>query len=277
MERYVDATKHGNELYTLMVSSRGCPGKCTFCGSKSTWGRVVRFRSADDVVHEMLECAEKHNVTNIVFSDDTFTLQRKHTIDICKKILELPYVYKIYCSSRPNTISVDRLVWLKKAGVYCITFGIESGNDEILRKMKKQTTVNMIREAVEMTKNAGVSVHGSFIIGNLGDTEETIEETIQFAIDLNLDQVQFSILVPLPGTELFEVAKDMNAFRAEPKKYESFFWYYSVPANLTALPDERLIELQENAYKRWKTSKDSTSSHLSKQLHERWKDFTTTD
>lgn len=262
MDRYIDTTKYGQELYTLMTTSRGCPGMCTFCGSRATWGRLVRFRSVDDVLGEIQECAEKFGLRNIVFCDDTFTLQRKRTIEICRKIIELPYKLRIYCSSRPDTISKDRLEWLKKAGCYCVTFGIESGNDEILRRMKKHTTTAMVRKAVRMTQEAGVEVHGSFIIGNVGDTEETIEETVQFALELNLDQIQFSILIPLPGTEIFQLAEETKAFRGEPNNYERFFWYYSVAANFTRLPDERLIEIQKKAYERWQASKGATRISL---------------
>lgn len=255
MDRYLDETKFGRERYTLITTSRGCPGQCTFCGSKTTWGRLVRYASTEAVMAEMRECHDRHGVSNFVFTDDTFTLNRRHVIDVCRHIAQLPFKTRLFCSSRVNTMSEDRLEWLKKAGCYCITFGIESGNDHILKLMKKQVTSAQTRAAVKMVKDAGLEVHGSFIIGNVGDTRETIEETIRFAIDLNLDAVQFSILVPLPGTELFDLAERTGAFRAEPDQFEAFYWYYNVPANMTKLPDETLLEFQRQAYERWKASK----------------------
>jgi anaerobic magnesium-protoporphyrin IX monomethyl ester cyclase len=256
MERYLDKTKFGEEPYTLVTTSRGCPYSCTFCGSQTTWKRTTRFRSPENVLQEIRECVERYGIRNFVFVDDTFTLQRKRTIDICRKISELPYAIRIFCSSRANTISEDRLYWLKKAGCYCLSFGLESGSDAVLGRMRKGITVNAVRKALAMTKKAGVATHGSFIIGYDGETEDTIEETIRFSIDLGLDQAQFSILVPFPGTECFDIAKKRSAFRCPPDDFTSFYWYYSVPANLTHVSDERLLTLQKEAYERWNASKN---------------------
>jgi radical SAM superfamily enzyme YgiQ (UPF0313 family) len=239
----------------MLTTSRGCPSLCTFCGSQATWGRTTRFRSPESVITEIRKCSEEHRIKNFVFCDDTFTLRKDQTIDICRGITELPFRVNIFCSSRVDSLTADRLEWLKKAGVYCLTFGIESGNNEILKLMRKGITVDQVRKAVALTKNFGIEVHGSFIIGNLGDTEETIEQTISLAIELDLDQVQFSILVPLPGTECFKKAEEMNAFRCHTGNFESFYWYYSVAANMTKVPDERMLELQKSAYERWQASK----------------------
>jgi anaerobic magnesium-protoporphyrin IX monomethyl ester cyclase len=255
LQKYVDQTKFGPEVYTLMTTSRGCPYKCTFCGSQITWRRKTRLRSPINVVNEVKECVERYGITNFTFCDDTFTFDKNHAIEVCRLISELPYKIRLFCSSRANTISADRLSWLKKAGCYSITFGLESGNDIVLKRMKKGTNVKMIKNAVNMTKAAGIEVHGSFIIGFEGESEETIEETISFAIGLDLDQIQFSILVPLPGTECFSHAREQNAFRCSPDDFTSFYWYYSVPANMTSVSDERLIELQRSAYERWNASK----------------------
>jgi anaerobic magnesium-protoporphyrin IX monomethyl ester cyclase len=255
MSKYVDHTKFGDELYTLITTSRGCPYECTFCGSQITWHKKTRLRSPQNVVQELKECVEKYDITNFTFCDDTFTLNKRHAIEICRLITELPYKIRLFCSSRVNTVSEDRLDWLKKAGCYCITFGLESGNDVILNKMKKGINIEMIRRAVAMTKEAGIEVHGSFILGFEDEDEQTIEDTISFALSLNLDQIQFSILVPLPGTECYTHAHERNAFRCRPDDFTSFYWYYSVPANMTKIADERLIELQRSAYERYNASK----------------------
>ena len=252
MNLYVDNTKFGTENYIMLVSSRGCIGQCTFCGSQTTWGRQVRFRSAQNVIDEIKYCTEQFGIYNFVFCDDTFTLQKKHTIDICKEIIKLPYKLKIFCSSRADTICEERLKWLKRAGCYCITFGIESGDDDIIKLMKKNITTETIKHAVAITKEAGIDVHGSFIIGNIGDTKETIEKTIKFASSLNLDQIQFTILVPLPGTECYDKAIEMGLIDSQFNDFESFYLYYSVPVNLTDVSDEALLEYQKQAYIQWR-------------------------
>jgi len=255
MDRYIDHTKFGDELYALMTTSRGCPYECTFCGSQITWQKKTRLRSPGNVVAELKEGAERYGIRNFTFCDDTFTLNKRHAIETCRLISELPYAIRLFCSSRANTISEDRLYWLKRAGCYCITFGIESGNDSVLKRMKKGITVKGIKDAVRMTKAAGIEVHGSFIIGFEDEDEASIEDTIDFAVGLELDQIQFSILVPLPGTECYRHAFERNAFRCEPDDFTSFYWYYSVPANMTKVADERLLELQKIAYERYNASR----------------------
>ncbi|OYT16007.1 MAG: hypothetical protein B7C24_10190 [Bacteroidetes bacterium 4572_77] len=257
VDKYVNEIRFdGKKSPISLTSSRGCMGKCTFCGSNTTWGRTVRFRSPQNIVNEIIYCHEKYGSTGFIFVDDTFTVNRKHVIETCKLICNLPFKIEMFCSSRVDTIDIEKLEWMKKAGCYCITYGIESGNTEILKLMKKNTTVEMIRKAVDITQKIGIQTHGSFILGNYNDTLETINQTIDLAIDLNLDQAQFSILIPLPGTECYKIAQKINAFRCDPTDYKSFFWYYSVVANMTdGVTDKELLDLQKTAYRKWEVSK----------------------
>jgi anaerobic magnesium-protoporphyrin IX monomethyl ester cyclase len=257
VKKYVNEIRFdGKKPPISLTSSRGCMGKCTFCGSSTTWGRTVRFRSPQNVVNEIVDCYEKYDSTGFIFVDDTFTVNRKHVIETCKLICDLPFKIDIFCSSRVDTIDEEKLKWMKKAGCDCITYGIESGDNEILKLMKKNTTVDMIKNAVSLTQENGIKTHGSFILGNYGDTLQTINQTIDLAIDLDLNQAQFSILVPLPGTECYQIAIENNIFKCDPRDYKSFFWYYSVVANMTdGVTDEELLELQKMAYKKWEASR----------------------
>jgi len=254
VDKYINKVRFEKDdtPHISLTSSRGCVGKCTFCGSQTTWGKRVRFRSVQNIIDEIKQCHNDFGSNNFIFADDTFTTNRKHVIDMCKEIIDLPYSINIFCSSRVDTIDEEKLDWLKKAGCYCITYGIESGDNEILKAIGKNTTVDMIENAINITKQAGIETHGSFIIGNLGDTKETIEKTIQLAFSLDLNEAQFTILVPLPGTVCYEQAIKLKAFRCNPTDYKSFFFYYSVVANLTKdVSDEELIDIQRGAYKRW--------------------------
>lgn len=243
-----DSTPH-----ISLTSSRGCAGKCTFCGSKTTWGKRVRFRSPENIISEIKQCHNDFGSTNFIFVDDTFTTNKKHVIDVCKLIIDLPFKINMFCSSRVDTICEERLEWMKKAGCYCITYGIESGDDNVLKLMGKDTDVELIKNAIALTQEKGIQTHGSFILGNFGDSKQTINKTIELAIALKLDQAQFSILVPLPGTECYNTALKLNAFRCDPTDYKNFFWYYSVVANLTnGVEDAELIEFQKRAYERMK-------------------------
>jgi len=258
VSKYINTIRFNQDEtpHISLTSSRGCVGKCTFCGSNTTWGRFARFRSPQNIINEIIECNKLFNSEHFIFVDDTFTTNRNHLKSICTKITELPFKLQMFCSSRVDTIDREKLEYLKKAGCYCVTYGIESGDDDILQLMGKHTNVSMIKNAIKMTKEVGIQTHGSFIIGNYNDTRETIQKTIQLAIDLELDQVQFSILVPLPGTICYDLAKQENSFRCNPTDFKSFFWYYSVVANMTKdVMDSELIDLQKEAYFKWNQSK----------------------
>lgn len=249
----LQVNEYGNEILfkdgkcISLISSRGCPSNCTFCASKVTWGRRVRFRSPENIVNEIRYCINRYHINNFIFLDDTFTLNKDRVIAICKRIINLPSKISIYCSSRINTINKEMLVWLKKAGCFCLTFGIESGDDKILKRMKKDITTKMITKSISLAKECDIKCHGSFIIGNIGDTRETINNTIEFAKSLDLDYIQYSILTPYPGTECYDEAKRRHKLDCD-KGFDSFYWYYSVVANMTDLPDSELIEIQRKAY-----------------------------
>jgi anaerobic magnesium-protoporphyrin IX monomethyl ester cyclase len=255
--KYVNAIRFdGTKPPISLTSSRGCFGKCTFCGSQTTWGRKVRFRSPQNIIDEIKYCHKNYGSTSFIFVDDTFTANRKHVIDTCKLIIKLPFQVEMFCSSRVDTIDDEKLDWLKQAGCDCITYGIESGDTDILKIMKKNTTVDMIRKAVDITKGHRIKTHGSFILGNFGDTHDTINATVDLAINLGLDQAQFTVLIPLPGTECYEQAIEFDRFKCEPEDFKSFFWYYSVVANMTdGVTDEELLNYQKEAYRKFRLSK----------------------
>ncbi|MBF0432227.1 MAG: cobalamin-dependent protein [Fibrobacteria bacterium] len=256
LEKYFDPDRY-NEPYTLFASSRGCPYKCIFCGSSSTWGRKTRFRSPQNVIEELKQVVQDFKIKNITFCDDTFTLQRKRVIDICRGIVENNLNITFLCSSRINTIDESRLEWLAKAGCKEISFGIESADLQILKTIKKEIDLAQVKPKIAMVKKFGIRVHSSYIIGNPGDTEETIEKTINFAIESGTDEAQFSIATPYPGTPLWEMAVQRGAFKSQ--DYSNFKWYYSVVANLSEVSDEALIQFQRTAYDRFKKETKSPS------------------
>lgn len=252
IEKYHDPDRY-NKPYTLMMSSRGCPYNCIFCGSSATWGRKVRFRSPKNVLDEIEIIVNQHDIRNITFCDDTFTLGKRRVIDICNGITERGYNLEFLCSSRVNTIDEKRLEGLARAGCKEISFGIESADEDILSILRKNIDLRKVIPIFEMVKSFGIRVHSSYILGNPGDTRETIEKTIEFAIESGADAAQFSILTPYPATPLWNMARMKGALKSA--DYADYKWYYSVVANLSKVSDQELIDYQREAYHRFEQVK----------------------
>jgi len=199
--------KFNGVKYTTMLTSRGCPFKCSFCSSSRLFGGYWRGRSPENVLEEMKTVYEEYGIRNIEFIDDTFTLNQERAEKICDEIIKQGWDISWGASSRADTLSRRLAEKMKKAGCWIIYLGIESGSQKILDAIGKRITLEQVKKAVKILKDAGIQVLGSFIIGFLQDTKETIKETIKFAKSLSLDYAQFSILTPYPGTPIFDYAK----------------------------------------------------------------------
>ncbi|GAG26856.1 unnamed protein product, partial [marine sediment metagenome] len=164
---------------------------------------------------------EKYKIKEIIFYDDTFTLNRERIIRLCQLLIEKNLNIKWKCETRVNLIDEELLQLMKEAGCYLIGYGIESGNQRILNILKKGITIEQVEKAVRITKKAGIETLGYFMFGIPGETEKEIKETINFAKSLNLDFAQFSIATAYPGTELYQIAKSSGKV---PKDWESSFY-----------------------------------------------------
>lgn len=189
-----------------MITSRGCPFQCTFC-DRAVFGNTYRFRSPKNVVDEIEVLIKDFKAREIRFWDDTFNFYPKRVIEICKEILKRKIEIPWTCLGRVNFIEEEMLNFMKKAGCWQISFGIESGNEEILKKIKKGITKEMVREALSKTKKAGIRTRGFFMLGLPGETEKTMRETIDFAKSLPLDVAGFYVTIPFPNTELYQEAQ----------------------------------------------------------------------
>lgn len=195
--------------FTFVTSSRGCPYHCTFCRQKIMWSKRFRFRSASHIMEE-LEFLKNIGVNNILFQSDTFTLNKKIILDLCKKIVKKNLNIKWGCNSRVDTIDKEMLYWMKKAGCWMIAYGIESGSQDILDKCRKDQTIQQIIKSINLTNKYGIKIYGYFIIGLPGETKETIKETIKFAKKLPITFAIFHVASPYPGTDLYNDAKENN-------------------------------------------------------------------
>jgi anaerobic magnesium-protoporphyrin IX monomethyl ester cyclase len=187
---------------TTVMSARGCPFACEFC-SNVLFGGSYRERSPENVIDEV-EGALKLGYDRISFTDDVFTLDRRRVVGICEEIERRGLSFPWECLARVDALDPEAAQEMKRAGCFRIFFGIESGNDRVLRMMNKRTTTEQARQAVATARNAGLQVGAFFIVCYPGETDETVLDTLRFATSLPLDYVGLTIPYPLPGTALFE-------------------------------------------------------------------------
>lgn len=194
------------EQQTTIVTNRGCPHSCIYCLAPIVSGKKNRYRSTDNVIAEIEECVNKYNIRNFLFRSDLFTQNKKWVIELCQKIVERNLDIQWASNSRVDCINLEMLQWMKKAGCWIIAFGVESGNAEILEKIKKKATVDQAREAVRLCREAGVSSSIYLLMGLPWDTPETLDDNVRLAQEIKPDFVEIFYSYPFPGTELHKIA-----------------------------------------------------------------------
>ena len=210
-----------SESSTSILTGRGCPYNCIHCISKLIWQRRYRVRSPQNIADEIEECTNHYGLTEFNFLDDAFTLTEDHVINVCKEIQRRELEISWICFGRVGAISRKKIAEMKKAGCKKISLGIESGSQEILDLMRKNVTIEQIAEEVRIARDEGLDVHASFMLGNIGETRETAEETIEFAKNLDLDNATFFITTPYPGTDLYTIALEKGYITPD-TKWEDF-------------------------------------------------------
>lgn len=187
-----------------IITSRGCPGKCIFCSNK-VFGRKFRERSPENVVTEIEEMVEKYGYKEIHIVDDTFTLNRSRVMKICQLIKEkkINLDFSLPNGVRVDTVDEEILVAMKEAGFYCIYFGVESGDDKVLKMINKNITTEQIYRKIRIAKKMHYFVGIFIMIGLPGSSDESEKKTIEFVKKLDPDFIGFAVTTPYPGSELF--------------------------------------------------------------------------
>lgn len=202
-------------LLTTIQTGRGCPSQCTFCSVHAVAGAKARHRSPENVCAEVRECVERYGIREFLFHADTFTLNRKWVTELCRRIVQADLEIRWGCNSRVDTVDAERLEWMKRAGCWVIGFGVESGSDKTLRRMRKGARREDAVKAIRMCKAAGIRTHAFFVFGFPWETEEDIKETIEFARELDTDFFDFNIVYPLPGTDIYSTVVEEGLFDPE--------------------------------------------------------------
>ena len=231
--------------YTAIIASRGCPYACIYCRTTVATERKVRYRKVDGVIEEI----RRYRLTNFILHGDTMTMNKRWIYDFCSELKKLPFKVRIVSNSRVDSIDLELLKEMKSAGWWMISYGIESGNNRVLAMNKKETTIEQARQAVRWSKKAGLSVWGYFMLGMYGDTESSMEETINLSLTEPFDIVNFSVAAPYPGTEWGWIAED-KGWLAD-NRWEAFDQNYSAQVNQPECNTDMVQRFQRNAYLRW--------------------------
>ncbi|OGP93459.1 MAG: hypothetical protein A2Z19_02395 [Deltaproteobacteria bacterium RBG_16_54_18] len=210
-----------------IFATRGCPYNCFFCGSQKIWSRRVRFRSPDNVARE-INILRKKGLKIINFADDTFGVNRKYLNDLCNALIRHCPGLKWSCEIHIKLIDEQTIYLMQKAGCYSIQVGIESGNNEILKQMRKKITIEEALSACNIIKKYDIELHPFFIVGFPQETEDTLNDTVVAMKKIDCDNLVYSIFTPYPGTEAFALCKK-NGLIAD--NYDVSLYNHQSPAN----------------------------------------------
>jgi anaerobic magnesium-protoporphyrin IX monomethyl ester cyclase len=235
--------------FTFIVTSRGCPAGCTYCIKHVSYQYSVRLRSAENIFAELQQLAEL-GIHNIHMYADLFTVNREQVVGLCELIISSGLKVRWTCNSRVDYVDEEMLRLMGQAGCWLISWGIESANEAILKHARKGYRQEQAVQALRWARAAGIKNWGYFIIGLPGETEESIQETIEYSKELPLDIALFHIAAPYPGTPFFYEVAENGWFRPG-TKWEEVDMDQSTVLDYPGLPAERLEYWQKRATKEW--------------------------
>jgi len=231
-----------------ILTSRGCPFQCNFC---HPYGRKVRDRAPEKAIEELdwVVSTFKPDIINVY--DETFGIDRERTVRLLDMMKErkIPQRVKWYAYTRVNIATEDLLKRMKDAGAFMVGFGIETGNEEILKKSKKNINLKRAEELVFIAKKLGLVTQTYFILGHPYETLETMNDTVNFAVKLNGDLTCFGIMVPYPGTKIYEMAiKGEGGYRLIAKNWNDYNKQIGHALEFVNIPREKIERIQLYAY-----------------------------
>lgn len=250
-----------------LIATRGCPYACGFCCVGM--GRKVRYKSAGRVCDEIGHLVVNHGARQIVFVDTTFPFSKGHALSVCGEMIKRGLNKKVvwFTSTRVDVVDQEMLDIMYRAGCRLITYGVESGNQAILDRIKKRIKHDQVIRAVGMARRAKIDITASYILGLPGETPETMKQTLDFAKKLNTLYAQFNVIVPYPGTEVFD-----HAVRSGLLRHRNWDGYVSLtsmtelepPYVAAGLTKEGLLSFQKKAYNNYYLRPPVIIQHMGK-------------
>lgn len=224
-----------------IMTSRGCPYNCNYCSRQF---KGVRLRSIDNVISEIKELKKRYGIQAIYFTEELTLITKERMKELCKKIKPLNLIWG--CQGRVNIVDYEILSIMKDAGCTCVGYGIESGSQKVLNNMNKCATVKMAEKAIHETRRAGLRPGVQMIFGYPGETLDTIKETSEFCNRTHIHpEGGFSIITPLPGTQLYNYCLENGLIRDEEKFLEKLKSINNVLINFTSFSNEDIVRLKK--------------------------------
>jgi radical SAM superfamily enzyme YgiQ (UPF0313 family) len=228
-----------------IITSRGCPYNCIFC-DKSAFGSKIRSHQPAYILSMIKDLYYNYGVRDLRINDDNFVLLRNNVSEVCRRIKQEGLDLSWCCLSSVQVINPEIVRTLKEAGCWQLRFGLESGSQRILDIIQKCASVEKARQAIEITRRAGIESYGFFMIANPGETKETIRQTIDFAKSLPLDVFKLNFLTPLPGSKLWDNAEEFGSFDRTWEKLSFHIEPVFIPRGLAK---EELVYYKKAAYR----------------------------
>jgi len=196
----------------VLASRGGCPYNCHFCAVNNIWKGGRRYRKPERVMEEILLVSRDFELDEISFADDAFTLNRNHVLQICRLAEKLPFAWRWKCATRVDLVDEELLAVMRRAGCYSITYGVEAGSQQVLDAIGKKITLRQVRQAVEITRQAGIEPLCAFMFPHPYDTEETICAQKDFILELKQKGVvsTMSFTTPFPGTYYYDKREELG-------------------------------------------------------------------
>jgi len=241
------------EDFGTIMTSRGCPFNCLFCNSRKFWQQKYRSRSISNIYKELKELVKKYKKKYIFFGDDTFTIDRKKVINLCKLIIKKKLKFKWTALSRADTLSEEKIYWMSKAGCDTILMGIESGSEKILKNINKNISLEQIKKSISLCKNYNIRCRASFIVGLPGSYSEQLK-SIRLMEETMPENINIHILSIYPGSEIYEKRSRYGIKIKNVDDWQNYNTYYSLNLfkviNFDYLTKKQAIKLCEIFLKR---------------------------
>ncbi len=241
------ALSRKNDVYAIFTS-RGCPYDCLFC--MQLLGRKVRQRSTENIIAEIEMAIRKFGAHTFDFLDEIFLMDRPVTRKLLQYFIDSGLSKKIRWTglTRANIVNADLIDLARRSGCICLAMGVEAGDDEILVTVRKKVNIQQIKRAVAIVKNAGISLNTYYILGHPGETRATANKTVELAAELNTDNIAIGLMVPFPGTEIYNLAKNNKmGYSLLSERWEEYDKYGGRALKIEGLPYEELERLQMKA------------------------------
>lgn len=201
IKKYFDVFSRKKHFATI-IATRGCPFNCIFCDRQNRMGRKWRVRTPENIVREIKETIDNYGIREFMFFDDNLIVDKQWGLELCQKLEPLKIIWE--CRNRVDLVDEEILKAMKRAGCYRIRFGFESGDNRILKVLKKGITVEQSLKTAELCKKIGIEIYGYFMLGIPEETPETMEKTIDLALKIEPSFAIFSKTILIPGSELFD-------------------------------------------------------------------------